>query len=473
MNNDAYDVLKMQKERAERLGSEEEEQLAGSQNFNDEARAALEESKRKMEENKTFLRSLGIDLEDEMADTRKKANEETDYILEEINKAQQVYESCTVTYENLVARAHEQGYFNTQLHELLTEEEIQKADERFESIETEFKSKTRLKKTDITFLITAVALQVIRQYVLDPMIKDHRPTAGGNDEKAHGNKGTGWYRVPTEKILKNTVPFDAIRYSDNGTIKDFLKGQKNHRDITLGHDPILGWIFGTANIMTGTITNCTFNSAHIKYVPGKGNVIHSKADTLRVFSTILDRVSNEGLDGKMALAFALIREGIHLKSDLGTKHSLPLPGINVLCPEFGAKLLEYGIDTASVGTEASLSILINLIISMVHRIIKPENENEKMYAVRTRKILLISNVIASASNVIAVGIVAGVGVAGENPELVKKSIKYLDVGGLLITITRLFSDVRFITKVKEEFINTKLDEQLIEELNNLDKYLQD
>ena len=97
----------------------------------------------------------------------------------------------------------------------------------------------------------------------------------------------------------------------------------------------------------------------------------------------------------------------------------------------------------------------------------------KLYKVRTKKIILISNIVASASNVIAVGIAAGIGVAGENPEAVKKSLKYLDVGGLLVTITHLFTDLRFISKVKEEFINSKIDKQLIEELNNLDKYLAD
>ena len=101
----------------------------------------------------------------------------------------------------------------------------------------------------------------------------------------------------------------------------------------------------------------------------------------------------------------------------------------------------------------------------------PKAEDEKLYAVRTRKILLISNAIASTSNIIAVGIATGVGVVGENPELVKKAIDYLDVGGLIVTITRLFTDIRFIMKVKEEFINYRLDQQLIETLDNLDRYL--
>ncbi len=473
MSNDIYDVLKMQKDAADRLVVEETDTLASSKRFNEEATVASNESDCKMEENKAFLKSLGIELDEELAEARKSAEEETKWILEGINKSREIYESCDVSFDDLVAKAHANGYVNTQLRDLLTEEEIKEADETYKSIEEEFSKITRLNKTDIAFLITAIALQVVRQYVIDPYLKKHRSNAGSNDEKGHNPKGPGWYKVPTDKILENAVPFDAVRYSNNSTVTDFLKGQKNHRDVTLGHDPFLGWIFGTANIMTGTITNCSFASAHVKYVPGKGNVIHSMADTMKVFSVILDRVTHQGWNEKLALPFALIREAIHLKSDIDTKHSLPLPAVNVLCPELAAKLMDYGIDTASVGTEIALSTLINMLISMVHRLIKPEDEDEKMYAVRTRKILLISNSIATASNVIAVGIAAGVGVAGENPDLVKKAMNYLDVGGLLVTITRLFSDIRFITKIKEEFINSKIDEMLIEQLNNLDRYLVD
>lgn len=471
MQNDTYDALGMQVDRAKKVIDSEEKLVAFSIEHNTKERQALEESKRKFEENLAFARSLMDISDDELAKAREKANIETDFILEEIDKAKIIFENCDVPYEKIVEIAHAKGYQNTQLQDLLTEEEISEADAEYKAIEKEFKEKTKLNKVDIIFLITAVALQVVRQYILDPMLKERRNDAGTHDESNKGNKGPGWYRVPTKDILPNKVPFDAIRYSDNETVKGFLKGQKNHRDVTLGHDPILGWVFGTANIMTGTITNCTFNSAHIKYIPGKGNSIHSKADTMKIFSTINSRISADW-DGKLALVYALIREGIHLKSDVNTTHSLPLPGIDSLNPEFGSLLLKYGIDTAKVGTEMSISIMINLLISMIHRMIKPKEDDEKLYAVKTRKILLISNSIASASNIIAVGVAAGVGVAGENPDLVKKAINYLDVGGLIVTITRLFSDTRFISKVKAEFINTKLDEQLIEELKKLDEYLE-
>ena len=77
----------------------------------------------------------------------------------------------------------------------------------------------------------------------------------------------------------------------------------------------------------------------------------------------------------------------------------------------------------------------------------------ELYEVRTRKILLLSNCIATSSNLIFCSIT-------KNP-------KKLDIGGLFVTIGRLFSDIRFITRVKEEFIQSELDKDLGEQLNDL------
>ncbi|MEG0835823.1 MAG: hypothetical protein RR413_10305, partial [Christensenellaceae bacterium] len=154
---------------------------------------------------------------------------------------------------------------------------------------------------------------------------------------------------------------------------------------------------------------------------------------------------------------AIIREAIHIKSDINTKRSLPLPGIGVLSPELGKKLAKYGIDTASVGTEVTLSCFINMLISMIHRMCFDESQDkEQYYKVRTRKIILYSNLIATTSNTIA--------------SVITEKYDMLDVGGMLVTITRLLTDVRFICKVKDEFIQSKLDKHfdgIQEEVENL------
>ena len=67
---------------------------------------------------------------------------------------------------------------------------------------------------------------------------------------------------------------------------------------------------------------------------------------------------------------------------------------------------------------------------------------------------MISNSIASTSNIIQTTIT-------KNP-------KNLDIGGLLVTLSHLFMDIRFIARIKEEFINQELDKDLINELERLE-----
>lgn len=251
--------------------------------------------------------------------------------------------------------------------------------------------------------------------------------------------------MPTEKILTNKVPFDAQVYNPaNPSVAKFLVGAKDHRYVTLGHDPLLGWVFGTANIMTSTITRYDMRTAHVKYQPGP--IIHSLADNDKCSKACFDRIKHQGVDGKIAFGSALIREAIHLKSDINTSHSLPIPIISTVSPKLAEQLASYGVDTASVGTEMSISLIINWLISMVHGLFFDESvDDRKMYEVRTRKILLYSNLLASSSNLIITALT--------------KDVSKLDVGGLIVTISRLFSDIGFITKVKQDFIDSKLDIQ--------------
>ncbi|MBR3150116.1 MAG: hypothetical protein IKF64_08095 [Eubacterium sp.] len=338
--------------------------------------------------------------------------------------------------------------------DLLSDEEINRAMANLDSINKEFSKKTSLKKVDVIFLFTAVALQCLRQYLLDPYIKKCRKNSGPKDEGKgrKGNPDPGWYYAETDKILVNKVPFDAQRYNKNAdskvvsTIDGFLKGAKDHRYVTLGHDPLLGWVFGTANILTNTITRYDLQSAHVKYKAGVGPVIHSLAETPRIFTSTTDRAFQSGLDGKIAVGSAVLREGIHLKSDMFTSDSLAIPGVSMISPKIAEDLASYGIDMASVGTEIALSSLINTLISMVHRLFYDESvDDKKLYEVRTRKVLLYSNLIASSSNIVVTAIT--------------KNAELLDVGGLIVTIIRLFKDIRFITKVKKDFIESKLDMQ--------------
>ena len=65
---------------------------------------------------------------------------------------------------------------------------------------------------------------------------------------------------------------------------------------------------------------------------------------------------------------------------------------------------------------------------------------------------MYSNVIATSSNIVAVAIGGLCGCMTGNMEVIRKSLNYLDVGGIIVAITQLFKDRKFIEKVKREFL---------------------
>ena len=318
-------------------------------------------------------------------------------------------------------------------------------------LDVEFERQTGLTKIDITFLFFATAAQCVRQYVLTgfPERLDDQTAANATKShmEEHSNRCHKWYNPSLEEIITNPVPFDAMYGSPDFDLG--LSG-RTHRRKTLGHDPVLGWIFGTANIATSTLTTNNLASYHVK----TGEVlirdkITNNAQTPYVFYYVKEKLFHNGIDGKKIIATSLVKEAIHLKSDINTKESLPFPIVSALSPELADTLASYGLDMANiatVGKQASYAIMINMLIGMIHYLVHDFNKGEsrKLYEVRTRKILLYSNYIASASNLLYVTISAALGNGA--------AFRKLDIGGFIVTLYRLISDSAFIQKIKEEFI---------------------
>ena len=122
-------------------------------------------------------------------------------------------------------------------------------------IDKEFEALTNLKREDYPFIIFCAGLQAFRQYFITDFkerLTDQqaaKEVKGDKEEKSDRNKTR--YYCSIEKIVTNPVPFDAFEHDDN--IKTGISGS-NHRTTCLGHYPELGYVFGTANILTSTIT---------------------------------------------------------------------------------------------------------------------------------------------------------------------------------------------------------------------------
>lgn len=321
---------------------------------------------------------------------------------------------------------------------------VENTKEILDDLDKQFCRKTGLTKVDMGFLFTAIGLQIARQYLLTKFPKRLDDKTAAKNTAGHGvehsDRKHRYYKPSLEEIITNPVPFDANIGAD-GALKG--GGGMGHRVTAIGHDPLLGLIFGTANIATSTLTTATFDSYHIYTNENKRDYFKNHARTELVLSYTVDKMLNQGIEGKTIVAMSLIKEIIHLKSDINTTRSLPLPVISAINPKLASDLASYGFDMANlvaVGRQASYAVLINSMIAMVHGLFYDGSGgmDRKLYEVRTRKILSYSNLVASSSNLAVVA--------------VTKDMQMLDLGGLAVTIYRLITDAKFIREVKKEFI---------------------
>ena len=343
--------------------------------------------------------------------------------------------------------------------------------EIIDNLDEEFEKQTGLDSMDVKFLFFATALQVARWVLIskissavdkkisDSRVKDNDSSIKRMEQEKRNNykekhdveKDGNWEHKKSEKyrtwleIVYDGVPYDVTIGSPRFGI-NMEAGY--HRIHTLGHDPIAGWLFGTINIISDTITLEDFRTYKIANEPRPKHWDYQ----MNIGQAFMIAIESIKEDDKR-LPAAIFAQALHLKSDVYTKNGLPAPLLETFAPDLAGKLYREGYDSlclmkdiAVVGTQAVVAILINMIITLIHGLYynPVKYSSRDVYEVKTRKIVLYSNMISSASNLIWVG---GNALAGN-----ESAIKDLDVGGLMVTIYRLVTDTEYIRKVKEEFI---------------------
>lgn len=351
---------------------------------------------------------------------------------------------------------------------------------RYRNLDLEFERVTGFNETDTKFLFFATALQVSRWFLLglfsewsekklnnmidnrlehdDKWIKDYEREKRNEFKKNHYDENNPKDRIERSEKHRSflEIAFDGVPYDVTSGSPKFGVNMEGaaHRRHTLGHDPVLGWLIGTINILSDTITldkEYQFRTFDVAYKP-KPKHWETETNFLEALSFAIDSIKED----KRSLPAAIFAQKLHLESDLFTKLGLPIPLVETLDSEFAGKLYKEGYDTlclakdiknvAFIGAQTIFSILINLMISLVHGLYYDSKEyaNRDIYEVKTRKILVYSNLIATTSNVVYVGARYNAG-----DEI---AIKSLDIGGIWVTIYRLVNDTEFIQKVKHEFI---------------------
>lgn len=386
---------------------------------------------------------------------------------------QSITDTPMLEWNELVDKANASVNGKIELEDILTEKEFKVAYDNIEKIETEFDNKTRLNSVDKKILFFATAVLTIKSliapYILkkigygssfdvnkrlkhnDPIItKEHRAANDTFRDTATKYHKHGYWM----NILYQSPPFDTTVGSPS---VGFNMEGGYHRLHTLGHDPILGWIFGTANILTDTVTFDNLDTYRVIRKP-KLMITPQPVTLIEMFQESFEIVKNDLLN----LPAALFAEAQHLKSDRYTKAGLPIPLLSTFSPEFAGELYKsqydelcFVRDIKFVGMSAAISTFFNMIISLAHGLYFDGKSDKRLYEVRTRKIMLIANSIAGGSSVISA--------------FITKNPKNLDLGQLLVSIKHLFSDIHYILKIKEEYISQEQDKALLKSLKELEE----
>lgn len=296
--------------------------------------------------------------------------------------------------------------------------------------------------------------------------------ANNNIEKDAENNSGSKYRT-INQILCGSVPYDAMSLKNElgdltipGT--DIKLYSRNHHAYTMGHDPIFGWIFGTINILSRSMT--------LKQpFPVTYNVDEEENKICTISTLITELLESLGSvrENNKRLPAAVMRQGLHLASDKFCHTGLPIPFLSAEKAqgliEKGWNSVEFsrafkkvaktiGKDVTISGIQFAISFLINEIIKAIHLLMYNEEKDGdlRLYQVRTRKILTVSNCISSSSNVL---VSAGVAIKTKTP---LEGAKRIDIGGFIETVHRLVVDTKFINEIKREYIKENLKAKILE-----------
>lgn len=459
--------------------------------------------------------------EKELMMVQKMLKDRSDYMLEQAISGLKGNMEVTLTdqeeyavesYDDLVELAHQKGYDTyIRVEDILSKEELEKIDKHKEEIEQKFREKTKLDKVDVAFLFSGVLFQVVRQCLITLKVEENQEKANQAEaqyKKKYEQKNeidpNTWakrYYAPEDQIkYTKTVPYDIVqntKFFSNGKETNLGLSGSNHRAKSLGHDPYMGLIVGTSNILTNTATfygkNHMIKSYHVSYkdrIHYTHAYIYQNANTAKVLKKSLERLQ----ENPEIVWAALKKEIAHIKSDETSVAGIPIPFLMHIMNHEKVTELSKGIfdytNFKKVGSQAIFAELINGIIGFLYRIYVLWDEMKTVDdwrgkidlflngelgdydEVKRRKIILYSNLIASSLNV---AICVGGGIAAQTlaPEsrAGKKLLSHTDVGGYFVTMCHLFKDGRYILKVKNDFILACAQEDFekeVEKIGNID-----
>ncbi|MBP5338880.1 MAG: hypothetical protein J6Z14_06180 [Prevotella sp.] len=366
-------------------------------------------------------------------------------------------------WESLVQRANAEVGGVVGVDDLLTANEVKMTEAEVSRIENDFARLTGLNAADQLFLTTATAIQLTRWMMMPRLVgaigKTARllallsPATMALLEHQGGANSNAALTDQVNKAFQEEAEWDeGVTNQASRSWEDILQDGSSLNDKPFSNDA-LNWLFGIINNITGTRTSGDFSTIDaatgeaVKTAGIFADAFRSiKEDWLRLPAAVYaqfarDRAAaGETSDPLEPLAETFSPE---MLSDLYTSQFAQLTAIQEL---------------TIVGQQAAVPLVINMAVGLLHGFLyNPAKDGPReFYDARTRKILIYSNALATASNMTIVA-------ASQN-------WAKLDVGGLIVSGLRIAQDTAYIASLKNKFINQQMDKALEQELRHIDSH---
>lgn len=460
---------------AEKLGALQQD----IRELNDQADAMLSDLDALLAQARSLAAEQGIDISD-IAAPEQEAAAPIPPVSAQIKIPLPVNFDAHLEFQHLVRQAHDAGFTDAHPEDLLTAEEMARAEETADRLDEEFRRATRLQKKDVTVLLIAVAARVLCHLVTKKQqgqkpqdtpapaqtasaaqnTKAETPAAQINVGQVVADAIAQKFAPPVtildhDRILEQDAPFD-IQETDLFTPADIVAYHK-----------YLGWVVGTVNILTDTITTYGMRS----YAVSRPTAGPGKPCVDREISTMLSLVTPVVRNApryKASIAAAAVQEALTQgfgKASPGQVRTIFNRTMDLenrtasLAEETKGALGNFRAEWAECIGGIAVTTLINTIVSAVHAILYEESDGSlDTYAVRTSRIILYSGAIATTINSL--------------PAIAEKDVSRLDFAGILTTCVSLFQSTRFWIDAKAAYLVSAYRPALEQELAKLDKYFQ-
>lgn len=375
------------------------------------------------------------------------------------------------SWESLEKRAdHEDISHDVVMEDLLTGQEVRYAVSEVKRINDDFAGRTGLTKRDLSFLAAATSIQTARWMMMPKLIgqlgKSEKVLAALSpsamsllESKSAGTKELA-LADETNQAFQEAEEAEAVDWE----AEEVREGHKTWEEILAAKDQPLqktfnndamNWLFGIINNITGTRTASNFTSVDAD----SGQTVK----TPHIFQQAFHSIKED----PMRLPAAVYALYAQEKAAKGETVDVLSPVTEAFSPQMMSDLYKGQFeqlatmhDLTVVGQQAALPLMVNMAIGLLHGFMyNPETDGPReFYDARTRKILLLSNLMASGSNL---AFTAGT----------EKWMK-LDLGGLLVTASRTIQDVAYLTNLEDHFLQQQMDKALEQELRDIDSHFE-